>query len=396
MEYKRTQYKILLERIKQPNRFIQVLVGPRQVGKTTIVRQICDEIKIPFEYVIAGKEDDASKWITQHWESARLKLESTNKKSFLLIIDEIQKINDWSETVKQLWDTDTFNGIDLKVILLGSSGLMLQQGLNESLAGRFELLRIPHWSYNEMNKCFGLNHNQFAWYGGYPGSMAFIKSEKRWKDYVRNALIEATISKDVILMTNIHKPALMKQVFEMGTLYSSKMLSYNKMIGQLQDAGNTVTIAHYLKLLDTAGLLTGLEKYFIEKHRTKSSSPKWQVKNTALFSALSNETFKQVSVDSVKWGQVVENAVGAHLINMADEGGYEVMYWRHVNDEVDFVLRKGEEIVAIEVKSSFSRKTKGMQVFDERFKPNKMLMIGNSGLKWQEFLEIDPGLLFKY
>lgn len=396
MEYKRTQYKILLERINQPNRFIQVLIGPRQVGKTTIVKQLCEELKLPFEYVIAGKEDDASKWITQHWESARLKLQASESKSFLLIIDEIQKINDWSETVKQLWDTDTFNNVDLKVILLGSSGLMLQQGLNESLAGRFELLKIPHWSYTEMNKCFGINHNQFAWFGGYPGSMAFIKNETRWKNYVRDALIEATISKDVILMTNIHKPALMKQVFEMGTLYSSKILSYNKMLGQLQDAGNTVTIAHYLKLLDVAGLLKGLEKFFVEKYRTKSSSPKWQVKNTALFSALSQESFKQVSVDSVKWGQVVENAVGAHLINMADEGEYEVMYWRHVNDEVDFVLRKNDKVVAIEVKSSFSRKTKGMQVFDKRFKPDKMLMIGNSGLRWQEFLEINPALLFQY
>ncbi len=396
MEYKRTQYNILLERMSQPNRFIQVLIGPRQVGKTTIVKQLCNELKLPFEYVIAGKEDDASKWITQHWESARLKLKASESQSFLLIIDEIQKINDWSETVKQLWDTDTFNNVDLKVILLGSSGLMLQQGLNESLAGRFELLKIPHWSYTEMNKCFGINHNQFAWFGGYPGSMAFIKNETRWKNYVKDALIEATISKDVILMTNIHKPALMKQVFEMGTLYSSKILSYNKMLGQLQDAGNTVTIAHYLKLLDTAGLLKGLEKYFIEKYRTKSSSPKWQVKNTAIFSALSQQSFKQVSIDSVKWGQVVENAVGAHLINMADEGEYEVMYWRHVNDEVDFVLRKNDKVVAIEVKSSFSRKTKGMQVFDKRFKPDKMLMIGNSGLRWQEFLEINPGLLFEY
>lgn len=246
---------------------------------------------------------------------------------------------------------------------------MIQQGLNESLAGRFELLKIPHWYFNEINTCFGLTHEQYAWFGGYPGAMAFMKNEKRWKEYVKNSLIEATIAKDVLMLTSIHKPALMKQVFDMGVHYSAKILSYTKMLGHLQDAGNTVTIAHYLNLLDVAGLLTGLQKFYIEKHREKSSSPKWQIKNTALFSALTNLSFKQASTDSIKWGQVIESAIGAHLINRADEGNYEVYYWRHKNEEVDFVLVKDESIIAIEVKSGLTKSTWGMDTFRKKIPP---------------------------
>ncbi len=394
MEFKRKQLDVLINRTNQAQRFIQVLTGSRQVGKTTIIKQLCNSINIPYTYVIAESEANSTTWVIQQWETARLKFKNADADSYLLIIDEIQKIKNWSETVKQLWDTDTFNELNLKVILLGSSGLMLQQGLNESLAGRFELLKIPHWNFNEMNNCFGLTHEQYAWFGGYPGAMPFIKNEKRWKEYVKNALIEAAISKDILMLTTIHKPALMKQVFEMGVHYSSKILSYNKMLGQLQDAGNTVTIAHYLNLLDVAGLLTGLQKFYIEKHREKSSSPKWQIKNTALFSALSKNSFKQVSNDSVKWGQIIESAIGAHLINMADEGDYEVYYWRHKNEEVDFILKKDENIIAIEVKSGLAKFTRGMDTFRNKYNPTKILLVGTSGLLWQEFLEINPKTLF--
>jgi len=395
MEYRRKQLDILTERINQNKRFIQVLTGPRQVGKTTIIKQLCKSIDTPYTYLIAENNANSTTWIIQQWEAARLKINVSNTTSHLLIIDEIQKISNWSETVKQLWDTDTFNELNLEVILLGSSGLMLQQGLNESLAGRFELLKIPHWCFNEMNECFGITHEQYAWFGGYPGSMAFIKNEKRWKEYVKAALIETTISKDVLMLTTIHKPALLKQVFDMGVHYSSKILSYTKMLGQLQDAGNTVTIAHYLNLLDVAGLLTGLQKFYNEAHRKRSSSPKWQVKNTALCSALSDENFKQITSNLVGWGQVIESAIGAHLINMADEGGYDVFYWRHNNEEVDYVLKKGEKVIAIEVKSGITKFTKGMDTFRKEYNPTKILLVGTSGLLWQDFLEMDSVILFE-
>lgn len=395
MEYKRPYYQAVKERIEQPRMLIQAITGPRQVGKTTIVRQICDDINISFLYITADNVANASSiWIEQQWETARIKLKNSNDDEFLLIIDEIQKINNWSETIKQLWDIDSFNKIKLKVILLGSSGLMLQQGLNESLAGRFELTKIPHWSFTEMHDCFGISAEQFAWFGGYPGTATFIDDEERWKDYVKNALIESTISKDILMLTRINKPALMRQVFEMGVYYSSQILSYSKMIGQLQDAGNTTTITHYLQVLDTAGLITGILKFYTEKHREKSSSPKWQVKNTAFISALSQENFEEIQLNTVKWGQIIESAIGAHLINKSSEGNYKVFYWKHRNEEVDFVIQKGEKIIGIEVKSGQTIPTKGMASFKLKYNPTKILLVGTTGILWQDFLAINPASLF--
>ena len=329
MEFQRVYIQTLKRRIDSPRKFIQTIIGPRQVGKTTLVKQLLEQIDMPYLYVTADNVVNSSNiWIEQQWETARIRLKNSNENEFLFIIDEIQKIRNWSDTVKQLWDTDLFSNIRLKVVLLGSSGLMLQQGLNESLAGRFELINIPHWSYSEMRESFGFSAEQYVWFGGYPGTASFINDEDRWKDYVKNALIESTISKDILMLTRINKPALMRQVFEMGIYYSSQILSYSKMLGQLQDAGNTTTIAHYLQVLDSAGLITGLNKYYIEKFREKSSSPKWQVKNTALLSALSHLKFKEIQLDYVTWGQIVESAIGAHLINKAIDGKYEVFYRR--------------------------------------------------------------------
>jgi len=396
MTFQRSYLHIVKDRIALPRMFIQAITGPRQVGKTTIIRQLTKQIKTPFLYVTADNVAATSNiWIEQHWEVARIKLSNSNSNEFLLIIDEIQKIKNWSDAVKLLWDTDSFNQINLKVILLGSSGLLLQHGLNESLAGRFELIKIPHWSYNEMYECFGFTAEQYAWFGAYPGSALLINDEDRWKEYVRDALIEATISKDILMLIQIEKPALMRQVFEMGVNYSSKILSYNKMLGQLQDAGNTTTIAHYLRLLDTAGLLTGIPKFYAETYRTKASTPKWQVKNTGLFSALSSIYFNDIQTDFVAWGQVIESVIGAHLINMAEEGNYKVYYWRHRNDEVDFVLQKGDKIIGIEVKSGQTKATKGMLNFKTKFNPTKLLLVGTSGLLWSEFLKINPTILFE-
>ena len=258
--FERSTVKVLGNRMKERRKFIQVLMGPRQVGKTTLVIQMLAQLNIDYIFETADAVPASDQiWIEQVWESARLKMDQLKSGDFLLVIDEIQKIENWSEAVKRLWDEDTKNARNLKVILLGSSRLLVQQGLTESLAGRFESTYVGHWSFTEMHEAFDWSIEQFVWFGGYPGSAALINDEERWKSYVVNALIETSISKDILMLTRVDKPSLMKRLFELGCLYSGQILSYTKVQGQLQDAGNTATLSHYLTILNTAGLLGGLE-----------------------------------------------------------------------------------------------------------------------------------------
>ncbi|SEO04692.1 hypothetical protein SAMN05192574_105103 [Mucilaginibacter gossypiicola] len=393
--YERSYLQSFIKRIKEPRRFIQVIMGPRQVGKTTLVGQLLKKTDVPYVFESADAISASnSVWVDQLWESVRVKMDQQDAKEFLLIIDEIQKISNWSEIVKRLWDKDTRDDRNLKVILLGSSRLLLQQGLTESLAGRFESTYISHWSFTEMRDAFGWNADQFAWFGGYPGSASLIGDEERWKNYINNSLIETSISKDILMLTRVDKPALMKRLFELGCLYSGQILSYTKLQGQLLDAGNTTTLSHYLTLLDTAGLLGGIEKYAADIIRKRSSSPKFQVHNTALISAQSNEMFNEIVASPANWGRIVESSVGAHLINFALTEGFKVYYWRSGNDEVDFVLERRGKVIALEVKSNNDKETTGMKEFQKQFNPNKILLIGKQGLSWQEFLSINPAELF--
>ena len=393
--FERPYLQLLEKRIKERRKFIQVLMGPRQVGKTTLVNQLLENTGIPFHFVSADAiASFGHTWLELQWETARLKVEQSGTREFLLIIDEIQKIGNWSETVKLLWDADTQNKKQIKVILLGSSRLLLQQGLTESLAGRFESIYMGHWSFAEMKKAFGWNANQYVWFGGYPGSADMIKEEERWKNYIQHSLIETSISKDILMLTRVDKPALMKRLFELGCLYSGQILSYTKMLGQLQDAGNTTTLSHYLELLDTAGLLAGIEKYSPNVIRVRSSSPKFQVHNTALLSCQRSDLFNEVRLRPQEWGRVVESAIGAHLINYSLSEGFTVHYWRKRNDEVDFIIKKKGKVVALEVKTTTASSTSGMTAFQRHFHPAKILMIGKSGLPWQDFLQINPVTLF--
>jgi len=374
---------------------MQVVMGPRQVGKTTMVIQLLKKITIPwlFESADAVPASNAV-WLEQLWESARLKMASNQSEEFLLVVDEIQKIDNWSEIVKRLWDEDTRQGKNIKVILLGSSRLLLQKGLTESLTGRFETTYLGHWSFSEMQQAFGWSANQYAWFGGYPGSASLIADEERWKQYVNNSLIETSISKDILMLTRVDKPALMKRLFELGCLYSGQILSYTKMQGQLLDAGNTTTLSHYLNLLDTAGLLAGLEIYATDAVRKRASSPKFQVHNTALISAQRNEFFEKIIEEPAHWGRIVESCIGAHLINHSLTENFKVYYWRHRNDEIDFVLEKRGKVIGLEVKSSTAGNTQGMAAFKNKYRPHKVLLIGNSGIPWQEFLQINPSEIF--
>jgi len=393
--FERSELQTLKKRIKEPRKFIQVVMGPRQVGKTTMVNQLFQQISIPglFESADAVAAGNSS-WLEQIWETARIKQKMKASNDFLLIIDEIQKISNWSETVKKLWDKDSLNKTSIKVIILGSSRLLIQQSLTESLAGRFESIYLTHWTFKEMESAFGWDFNTYAWFGGYPGSASLIRNEDRWKRYIRDSLIETSISKDILMLTRIDKPALLKNLFELGSTYSGQILSFTKLQGQLQDAGNTTTLSHYLRLLETAGLLGGLEKYAHTAIRKRASSPKFQVYNNALLSAQQTDTFTEIIEKPVDWGRIVESAVGVHLVNQALREQYTVYYWRDRNDEVDFILERQGATVAIEVKSGFSINKKGMDTFKNKFNPDKIYFIDNKSLSWSEFLKINPVELF--
>jgi predicted AAA+ superfamily ATPase len=393
--YEHPYLKQVKLRVKEPRKFIQVILGPRQVGKTTMVNQLLSQLSISYVYKSADANSVAnSAWLMQAWETARLKMKASGAPEYLLVIDEIQKINSWSEVVKQQWDKDTREKVNIKVVLLGSSRLLTQKGLAESLAGRFEMLYLGHWSFAKMNAAFGWTIEQYVYFGGYPGSASLISNEERWKSYIKDSLIETSISKDILMLTRVYKPALLKRLFELGCLYSGQILSYTKIIGWLQDAGNTTTLGTYIKLLSDSGLLCGLEKYAGSVIRQRSSSPKFQVYNNALITSQGNETYSATTVNPKLWGHLVESSVGAHLLNHSVSERYNLHYWRKGNNEVDFILEKGGTIIGLEVKSDVSADNSGMEIFNEKFHPDKTFLVGTSGIPYDELLKINPKELF--
>jgi predicted AAA+ superfamily ATPase len=370
---------------------MQALIGPRQTGKTTLARQILSKTNIPSHYASADEPVLRDReWIEQQWALARLRLKSDDEcEKGILVLDEIQKVTGWSETVKRLWDEDTAQALPLHVVILGSSQLLMQQGLTESLAGRFEIIPITHWSFNEMRDAFGWDVDHYLYFGGYPGAVPLIQDQERWRRYIIDSLIETTVSRDVLLMRRVDKPALLRRLFELGCLYSGQVLSYQKMLGQLQDAGNTTTLAHYLNLLEGAGLLMGLQKYAGQKVRRRSSSPKLLILNTGLMSALSTVSFEGAKIQSEFWGRLVESSVGAALANGIRGRSLELSYWWSRNREVDFVLSRGDTVIAIEVKSG-RKKTglPGMEAFSKEFAVKRKLLVGSHGMPVEEFFSV--------
>lgn len=383
--FRRPQAAELARRLREPRRYIQVVAGARQVGKTTLVQQVAESLTVPVRFASADEPTlRGADWIAQQWEAARL---SSGPAGAILVLDEVQKAVGWSESVKRLWDEDTRAKRPIKVVLLGSAPLLVQQGLTESLAGRFEILRLPHWSLAEMREAFDFTADQYLYFGGYPGAAPLANEPERWRRYILDSLVETTIARDVLLLTRVDKPVLLLRMFELGCRYSGQVLSYTKMLGQLHDAGNTTTLAHYLELLGGAGLLTGLSKFARGPARQKASSPKLQVLNTALMTSQSGFSFTEAKDDRQFWGRLVESAIGAHLSNAAAVDECELFYWRERNREVDFVARAGRTLTAIEVKSGRSRETApGLASFAESFKPARELLVGGDGIPVEEFL----------
>lgn len=393
--HKRTEYQTIKSKLEEDRMFIQVVMGPRQVGKSTVVKQVLDDLTIPYQlYTADNVPATNTAWISNCWAAVRSWKENNGLDSVVLVIDEIQKIANWSEVVKKEWDTDTFYNCNIKVLLLGSSRVMLEKGLSESLAGRFEEIRMSHWSFKEMKECFEFSLDKYLFYGGYPGAAKLIEHGDRYEQYIQSAIIEATINKDILMDTPIGKPALLKQTFELAAAYSGNLLSLTKMLGALQDAGNTSTLAGYINLLDESGLLCGLQKYSVDMSRRKASIPKFQVYNNALKMVYTPTTFEQSIMDRKLWGHIVESAIGSYLISQAFIHRFEVFYWREKNNEVDFILRKKGVLVAIEVKSNSEKHTTGLDKFNEMFKPHKSFIVGDGGISIEDFLMMDLTKLF--
>jgi uncharacterized protein len=387
----RNQLANFTNRLAEPRRFLQVLAGPRQVGKTTLIKQALTKLKsanpMLAQHSVSADNPGlvGSSWLKTQWETAR----SLSKQagSCILVLDEVQKLPNWTEEIKQLWDEDTRQGNDVRTVILGSAPLLISRGLTESMAGRFEITRLGHWLFSEMQEAFDFTQEEFIYYGGYPGAAPLISDQHRWASYVRDALIETTISKDVLLLTPVQKPALLRRVFDLACRYSGQELSYQKMMGQLSDAGNTTTIAHYLELLEGAGMVCGLQKYAGQAVRKRASSPKLQVFNTGLMGAIAaNEGFSFERLRSIPelWGRMVESAVGAQLLAKHLTHSTvtpAIQYWRDGNREVDFVVRSGAELLALEVKSTKSNiAMPGLDAFCKQFSHATPQLVGAGGI----------------
>ena len=404
--FRRSSVTTLTERLSEaPSRLITIF-GPRQTGKTTMVRQALNQIDQESQYLPVDEREPSTvsitpgvstedtiplaqerdaEWLVRNWEEARRQAERSPR-GFVLVVDEIQKVSNWSDTVKGLWDADRARNRPLHVVILGSAPLAIQSGLSESLAGRFESIRVTHWSFSEMSAAFDLTLDEYVYFGGYPGAASLIADEERWRDYILRSLVEPHLERDLLAMTRVDKPALLKSLFELGAFYSGQLLSYNKMLGQLQDAGNTTTLARYLDLLSTTGLLTGLPKHSGTAHRRRGSSPKLNVLNTALMSATSSYSFAEAKADRTFWGRLVESAVGAHLFNTAPSN-LHLSYWRDGPHEVDFVLRRGPQVRGIESKSGSGRANdRALLEFERRFQAPRSLVVGEDGIPLNEFL----------
>lgn len=390
--FRRAAVDLLAGRLAEPRRFIHAVLGPRQVGKTTAVLQAVEQAGLPALVVSADEPQlRGADWLDLQWERARDLVAPRGDTPAVLVLDEVQKLPQWSEAVKRRWDEDTRAKRPLHVVVLGSAPLLLAHGLSESLAGRLEPIPMRHWSWPEMRDAFGLTLDQYCLFGGYPGAAPLRHDADRWRRYVRESLIEPTIARDVLLLTRVEKSALLRRLFELAVRYSGQVLSYTKMLGQLQDAGNAVTLAHYLDLLDGAGLVRGLSKYAGDVARQRGSSPKLQVLNTALMTALDDRSLDEWREDREAWGRLVESAVGAHLANAAAAGDVQLHWWRERTHEVDFVLSRGRQLVPIEVKSGRApRAHAGTAAFRSSFPTTRALLVGDGGVTLDEFLSTPP------
>lgn len=396
--YQRRHLNILKSRMAEPRRRMQIVMGPRQVGKSTLVGQFTEGVSVPFDFFAAdGVNRFDSSWIPNKWQQVRMRMDIHSEQEHILIIDEVQKIRGWSEQVKKEWDEDSRSHRNLKVILLGSSRLLLQKGLEESLEGRFETIKMGYWDWQEMHEAFGFSMDEYVYFGGFPGLAPDIQDEDRWRNLMEDSIISPILTRDILEIEEIRNPALLRQVFELACIESAKELSLTKMQGTM-NSGTVPTIKNYLDILNKSMIVQPLQNYSPSRVKEKQSVPKMQVFNNAFRNRFGTFSFDEARVDPAEWGRLVESAVGAHLANRAMTDDYELFYWRNERrQECDYVLRKGQALVAIEVKSGSVDKTVGFEKFKERFadKVTAAFIVGPHALPLDDFFIMDLKSLFK-
>ena len=385
--YKRNLVEQLINRMREDRKFAQVVTGPRQTGKTTAVLQALESMEIPHHFISADDpEIVSSQWLHNEWDKARM-LQRQTGADVILAVDEIQKVPNWSSVVKLLWDEDTRKKLPVKVILLGSSALLIRKGLGESMAGRYEVLYCSHWNYSECKTVFDFTFEDFLFFGGYPGAAVLKDDIERWVRYMGTSIVEPVISKDILQMEAVRKPALLRLLFTLGASCSAQELSYTKMLGQLHDAGNTVTLAHYLELLNNENVLCGLQKYSSNKIRAKQTSPRFMVYDTSLLIWAAGSTRKKFLEMPDYKGHLIESAIGAYLLSRGREEGFSVYWWRERENEVDFVIEnEPSSLTAIEVKSGIVKNTKGLMEFKKLFPHAYCLTVGTQDCTIENFL----------
>ncbi|MBU3742521.1 MAG: ATP-binding protein [Candidatus Kapabacteria bacterium] len=381
--YVRQHVAEVQQRLREPRHTMLAITGPRQVGKTTIVRQALEGAMAPVIYksadgIVSGVHD----WIGQAWQEARARAAQAQG-SAVLVLDEIQKIPLWSDHVKRYWDEDSWHKRDIRVIILGSSVVLLNDGLRESLAGRFERLHVMPWSFAEMRDAFGWDLETYAIYGGYPGSAPYQPDRGRWMAYMQESIIEPVVLKDILQRKRIDKPYLLRDTLQAGARLSGREISYTKLMQELPDAGNTSTLVHYFEMFEESGLLCALPKYSRAVIQRRSS-PKLQVFTNAI--ATASGTPWSAAMSPSDRGRCYESMVGAHLRSLIPGTSYTLSWWRDGINEVDFVINTPTSTIAIEVSTTPSHHRRGLEAFRKQFPDASTVLVGEGGIPFDVFL----------
>lgn len=405
--YTRLDYQRCLARLEARLRepapgLIQLLAGPRQVGKTTLLMELRERLGQAALYAAAdGPEAALPGFWERLWaEAARV----SRAGRAVLLLDEIQHLPDWASRLKGEWDRVRRQGLPVHVIATGSSALHLGRGSRESLAGRFERLTLSHWSARALAETFHIPLEEATQAvvatGSYPGTFRLRNDSPRWTAYLRDAIVEPAIGRDILALALVRKPALLRQVFAFCASSPAEIVSLQKIQGQLQDAGALETVAHYLHLLKEAFLVAPLEKHTTRPGRRRAAPPKLVTLNNALLAAADLRGVPDPSTEPARFGAWVENACLAFAWNR----GQRVTYWREEPLEVDAVLEGSWGRWAIEITTGAVSlgELRGLAEFTRRHPRYRPLLLcdqaeietaqrtGLETVPWTEFLLDGP------